>query len=158
MVIKLEHPVGTYVGKITLEVNTPASLVCRSNTDVADATWGYSSYIEYKICNQFGDQLVPSVGVNEHWETGVVKDCANDWRRGPAAGWFTGGANHSFQDHIGGEEAGRQPAPQAPQNPLGATKIYHWGQAWYVGSADPGQGVWVQLDTLQKYRDHARHE
>ena len=64
----------------------------------------------------------------------------------------------TVSDVIEGENLTKNPTPQAPQNPLGTTKVVHWGQDIYVGSTTVGQGKKVQTATFQKYRDHADHE
>ena len=67
-------------------------------------------------------------------------------------------SNPAFSDVIEGENLTKNPTPQAPQNPLGPTKVVHWGQDIYVGSTTVGSGKKVQTATFQKYRDHADHE
>lgn len=147
---------GVVVGTATMTVPTPRSLAHIKDVDLADGTYGYASQIHYKILDQFGTTLPKRVPINEQWTTGVVNDFAGtDWRRGAAGGATIDPTD--WYDLIQGEAAGFTPAAQSPQSPLGNTAVEHWGQAWFVGSNQPGQGVRVQTNTLQKYRDHARH-
>jgi len=151
----------TYNGKFIcshhLSVYAPDSLNHISDVDNSDATWGYDCKIHYSIRDQFGNNLPNNVEINEKWTTGVVADYAcMDWRRGSEGSATVSPTN--WYDHIQGETSTHTPTPQNPQSPLGSTKVYHWGQAWYVGSLTIGDGKHVQTNTLQKYQDHARHE
>jgi hypothetical protein len=134
---------------------SPRSLRPRGTSHAASASWGYESRVTYEAVDDKGNPI-NGYEVNEQWTSDVVKDdAACDWRRGPAGGLAVPGT--TFDDLIGGEGAGRTPAPQAPKSPLGATKEQHWGQDWYIGSTTPGRGTRVQSDTLQKYLDHGEH-
>jgi hypothetical protein len=148
---------GNDAGVAYLAVPTPDHLVSTGNTDKVDASYFYKSQLFYKIEDQFNRVLPRNVEINEQWTSGVVNDFAGaNWRRDDPMPATVNPAN--WDDGIQGETARMFPVPQNPQNPLGNTKIQHWGQAWYVGSLVIGKGVKVQTNTLQKYRDHARHE
>jgi hypothetical protein len=149
---------GAYYASANLAVPKPDHLVPIGTTDVADPTFGYLSGLKYRIEDQFNNVLPREVEVNEQWtENFWVNDwVGSNWSRYDFKGSLVDPAG--FHDKIGGEVVGKTPAPQAPQTPLGNTKVQHWGQAFYVGGIDAGVGVKVQTDTLQKYQDHARHE
>lgn len=154
--IQLEQA-GTLIATAQMAVARPDHLTPAGVTDGVDATYGYYAYVAYHIQDQFNRDLPRRVEINEQWTTGVAADSVGmDWRRGPE-GAATVNPN-VFNDFIQGETAGHTPVPQNPQNPLGNTRVYHWGQAWYVGSLTIGAGQKVQTNTLQKYQDHARHE
>jgi hypothetical protein len=139
------------------QVYKPASLYFAGNDDLPDAVYGYETDITYWILDQFGNPLPRAVEINEYWTTPIVDDYFNTtWRGRPATGALA--SPLGWYDAIGGETADRTPVAQNPQNPLGSTRVEHWGQNWYVGSTQPGFGVLVQANTLQKYQDHGRHE
>jgi hypothetical protein len=127
-------------------------------THTASANFGYRTEITYTIRDQFG-ALLPggNIQVNEDFTGSAVADF-------PGMNWlltiemFFALTNPVFSDVIEGENLSKNPTPQAPQNPLGSTKVVHWGQDIYVGSTTVGQGKKVQTATFQKYRDHADHE
>lgn len=151
------------VGGITssphhITVRAPTSLQAGTVSHTVDPVFGYGSFIGYTIRDQFSTQLPSGVAVNEQWSTGVVADFSGmDWRRGPEGGFETS-STAAFFDHIGGETSDKTPTPTVPHSPLGSTKVYHWGQQWFVGSSTVGSGRRVQSNTLQKYTDHATHE
>jgi hypothetical protein len=139
-------------------VFTPGSLNWLSYDDFIDSGYGYESRISYAILDQFGT-IFPNrdIEIHEEWTTGVEKNYSGTtWRRGPAGGLLAHAQN--WYDGIQGEQPGYTPSAQNPQSSLGTTKVENWGQRWHVGSMPPGQGVVVQNNTLQKYRDHARNE
>jgi hypothetical protein len=139
------------------KVSKIALFTALNSVDNASAQWGYESRISYSIQDQYNNTLPRRVDINEDWTTNVVADAAGmNWRRGNPGPATVNPAN--FTDLIQGETNDKNPQPQNPQNPLGNTAVYHWGQAWFVGSRTIGAGIRVQTDTIQKYRDHARHE
>jgi len=141
-----------------ITVRAPYDLQQGTVTHQTDSTFAYQTFINYTIRDQFTTQLPSGVAVNEQWTTGVVTDFTGmDWRRGDPGG-LGAQSTAAFSDHIQGETSDKTPTPTGPLTPLGSTRVYHWGQDWYVGSATPGSGRRVQSDTLQKYRDHAAHE
>jgi hypothetical protein len=135
---------------------TPHHLNRKGVSHSADATWAYVSRITYEVIDDKGNPI-RGFDVNENWESGIVNDDPTcNWRRGAPGGFTASGT--MFDDMIGGEAAGRTPAPTAPQSPPGTQRVQHWAQAWFIGSTVPGHGTKVQTNTLQKYLDHAEHE
>jgi hypothetical protein len=65
----------------------------------------------------------------------------------------------NWVDEITGEDnrpaVGFVPLPQTPRG--GNTKVQHWTGQWAIGGSKPGQGVRVQTNWWQKYRDHGIH-
>ena len=116
----------------------------------------FQSQIPYQVLDNFGDEMLASVTVNESWTTGVTED-------NPKANWTPGKTgyyntpNGQFADIIARSGSEWYPTPLCPQNPLSGTKEAHWGQEWWVGSATSGSGAPVQTDVLQEYLDHALH-
>jgi len=109
----------------------------------------------YTIVDQFLAPLPGGVPVNEQWTTGVTNDVSNNWRRG-AEGSFNASTS-SFADGIDGETSNRRPTPVCDPNNLNSQAVYHWGQAWQVGSLTIGAGKRVQTNVLQKYVGRALH-
>ena len=140
-----------------LTVRAPYDLLPDTLNHQVDPDFAYITHINYTIRDQFTTQLPSGVPVNEQWTTGIVSDYSGmNWTRGNPTG-FTPSIAY-FADIIQGEISSRTPTPSAPTSPLGTTKVYHWGQDWYIGSTSPGSGRRVQSNTLQKYTDHATHE
>jgi hypothetical protein len=134
----------------------PGSLRHDSTTHAVHATFAYETHENYTVLDDKGAPI-KGFDVNEQWPGGVVNDAAGaDWRRGPPGGSHSGGT--TFFDRMQGETATHKPTPQNPQTPLGASKVQHWDQEWYIGSVTPGSGTLVQKNLFQKYRDHAAHE
>jgi hypothetical protein len=139
-----------------LTVLTPRSLGRLNVVDRIDPTFFYESQIFYSIKDQFGRILPRNVMMNEDFTGQVVADTAGmNWRRGAPGGTIVDPKR--WLDQVQGEIAGRTPAPQRPQNPLGNKKVYHWAGEWRIGNTIPGLGARVQRNTWQKFRDHARH-
>lgn len=146
-----------YSGNTT--VRAPDHLVHLPASDFDEAWFdGYCSHVYYRIENQLNETLPAVLDVNEDWTTAHISDSANEnWAWGDRMGWAVDPA--SWSDDIGVHDGqGRTPPWQNPQDPLGATKVDHWGQAWYVGTQTISQGTHVQTNTHQRYTDHARHE
>lgn len=149
---------GQVSDQFNITVRAPHSLNFTSTTTSSSAMFGYRTEITYTIRDQFNN-LLPGrpVPVNEHFTTSIVSDFSGmDWRQTPDGG--TTLSLPVFVDAIEGETSSHFPTPQAPQSPLGSTRVCHWGQDLLVGSATVGAGRRVQSDTLQKYRDHGAHE
>lgn len=142
----------------TLTIKAPNSLGNLGTTDIAHATWGYESRINYNIKDQFGAILPSNVPINEQWDGPIVADFNGmNWRRGaegslsvPPARWF---------DRVQGENpAGpRVPLPLRPTDPGAGVAVYHWPGTWRVGSLVIGKGKSVKSVTWSKYRGRARH-
>jgi hypothetical protein len=149
---------GQVSDQFNLTVRAPHQLNHTSTSHSADGTWGYRTEITYNIRDQFNTSLPgQAIPVNEDFTTGVISDFSGmDWRQANEAGATLPLPNVS--DVITGEISTHFPTPQSPQSPLGSTKVCHWGQDIYVGSATIGSGRRVQSNTHQKYRDHAAHE
>jgi hypothetical protein len=150
---------GTKSATRTLTVRGPRLLTYSTRIDSEDPEFGYASHIFYKIRDNLNELLPLPIGFNEKWTTGMVNDYAGtSWTRGPVIGATT--SNSELDDLIQGQGLGGSPipVPVAPQYPFGTTKVQHWGQEHRVGNTAPGTGVRVQINTFQKYRDHASHE
>lgn len=149
---------GIASDEYAITVKAPNQLNPQSTSHTTHATFGYQTEIRYTIRDQFG-ALLPagSIKVNEDFTGNRQVDFAgSDWRMTPDGGHTAD--NPVFADIIQGETSDKTPTPQAPQSPLGSTKVVHWGQDIYVGSDQVGSGKKVQTCTFQKYRDHAAHE
>lgn len=154
---------GLPVGTIQSAVRQPYKLVSTSNSDVpisSGASNGYSSLLHYEIKDQFGATLPMGIAVNEKWVSVETSDYAGeDWPRPAVSPGFVDPADLVDDITVVNPANNLTPTTQRPGNPtLGNEKVDHWGQEWYVGSLFTGAGVRVQTDTLQRYRDHARHE
>jgi hypothetical protein len=150
---------GTKSATRTLTVRGPRLLTYSTRIDSEDPEFGYASHIFYKIRDNLNELLPLPIGFNEKWTTGMVNDYAGtNWTRGPEIGATT--SNSELDDLIQGQGLGGSPipVPVAPQYPFGTTKVQHWGQEHRVGNTAPGTGARVQINTFQKYRDHASHE
>jgi hypothetical protein len=150
----------------------------KPSCDVPNGTYGYLSYIGYKVLDQ-NDHPLPPVLVpqNERFNHNHTYD--PPWNANcPGAGsppcWRMGIACHNpfthttacmdvnprlYVDMIGGEgfNSGFIPQPQHPKSPLGNARVDHFSGAFYIGAPDQGSGVEVQRHWWQKYRDHGRH-
>ncbi|HET9784439.1 MAG TPA: hypothetical protein VFP94_05690 [Terriglobales bacterium] len=130
--------------------------------DAADSGYGYDSHANYTIEDQTGSPLPSVVTINEQWSGDVSKDyTGTNWIWGTAGGTTTSAAYPAaFYDDMQGEPPGPPlPVPTPGYNGLVPTvKVINDGQIWRVGSSSSGAGVTVQLDTLQKYVNAARHE
>jgi len=129
-------------------------------TDNADSTRGYSTIARYEIQDNFSTRLPSNVDANEQWTSSVIFDSPyssanSNWIRGVANGAVV--SPSLFQDQMAGPllSGGPVPTPTAPAG--GTTKVFHWGQAFWVGSSSSGLGARVQTDTQQFYIDHGRH-
>jgi hypothetical protein len=140
-----------------LSVRAPYKLTYVDTINRGNSTWAYETEISYTIRDQFNALLPPgSIPVNEKWTTAIEEDYTDmDWRRGSEKHFTL--PQPALSDIIQGELSGRYPTPQSPGS-AGAVKVYHWGQAIFVGSTTVGLGRRVQTDTLQKYSDRAAHE
>jgi hypothetical protein len=119
-----------------------------------DTTWGYISYIQYRILDNLGDWLPSTLDINEQWTTNIVPDWPNaNWRR-IVAGGGTSLPNSLFYDTIGGELASYNPTRVCG---VGSNSVQHWGQSWRIGSSVSGDGSLVRSHTFQKYLGHAVH-
>jgi hypothetical protein len=141
----------------TVTVRSPQSLSYVTEGTVSNASFGYRSLVEYQIRDQFGTLLPSTVPINELFTTGIVNDFpGTNWIRAPQ-----GGASVSpsgWSDTIDGQPLnGAIPQPTGPCSPLCNVPIHHFDGEWYVGSVTPGNGIRVQTNTWQRYRDHATH-
>jgi hypothetical protein len=146
-----------------ITVRGPKKVVATGRIDdYSDSTYGYFSDVYYTIRDNLDQTFAQSIGLNEHWTSSAVPDApfeGTNWRQGIAEGTTT--STSQFYDHMGGEAISLPaiPTPTGPCQPTRCTqKVQHWGQEWLVGSETVGAGARVQTDTLQKYKDHARHE
>lgn len=141
----------------TVTVRSPKSLSYVAEGSAANASFGYRSLVEYQIRDQFGTLLPSSVPINELFTTAIVNDFSGtNWIRAPAGG--TSVSPNGWSDTIDGQPLnGAIPQPTAPCSPLCNTAIHHFDGEWYVGSNSPGNGVKVQTNTWQRYKDHATH-
>jgi hypothetical protein len=149
---------GVASDQYAITVKAPNQLNPQTTTHTANGTFGYQTEITYTIRDQFG-ALLPggNIKVNEKFTgTKQVDFTGSDWRMTPDGGRTA--SNPVFSDVIQGETSDKIPTPQFPQDPLGSTKVVHWGQDIYIGSDQAGSGKKVQTCTFQKYRDHAAHE
>ena len=120
-----------------------------------DSTWGYATAINYTVQDRLLTALPTSVAMNELWTTPATNDSnGTNWRQPFQDGWSTQGA--TLQDYIQGEHYQLPPVP-TPTCDGNSTPVQHWGQAFYVGSFNPGNGRRVQINTFQKYRGRAAH-
>ncbi|HET6978985.1 MAG TPA: hypothetical protein VFI24_21815 [Pyrinomonadaceae bacterium] len=149
---------GTASDEYAITVKAPHQLNRTSISHVSSGNFGYKTTITYSIRDQFNNSLgAGDMLVNEKFTTGAVGDF-------PGMNWLItpdgGNTVHvpAVSDVIEGENLNKNPAPQAPQTPLGSTKVVHWGQDIYIGSDTVGLGRKVQTATFQKYKDHADHE
>ncbi len=150
-----------------ISVRAPNRLVLTQNfVHTSDSTYGYSSYIHYRIEDQFTDVLPSDIAINEQWidpATAVPDFTGTNWRQSVNMPGFVSPADWS--DHIGGEAflvpvngnlVPALPTPSSPCTPfLCGLAVQHWGQEWRVGSDVIGSGRPVQTDIIQKYSDHA---
>lgn len=152
---------GAVSSPFKLSVRAPHRLVLNSDfKHFADNTFGYLSYIHYRIEDQFTDLLPYPVEVNERFTTSIIYDY-------PGTNWtFRSGETGllispvDWADQIGGQDTSFAfvPTPTNPCRPnLCNVKVEHWEGEWYVGSALIGRGVRVQTNRWQKYADHAEH-
>ena len=149
---------GVASDEYAITVKAPNQLNRTNISHAASTNFGYRTEITYSIRDQFNASLLAGdLPVNEDFTTNAVADF-------PGMNWLItadgGGTLNGpvVSDVIEGENLTKNPTPQAPQNPLGTTKVVHWGQDIYIGSTMVGQGKKVQTATFQKYRDHANHE
>jgi hypothetical protein len=149
---------GVVSDEFSFTVKAPNKLNRTNIQHAASTNFGYRTEITYSIRDQFNNSLLGgSLPVNEDFTGNAIADFTGiNWLMTPDGGGTLNGPVVS--DVIEGENLTKHPTPQAPQNPLGSTKVVHWGHDIYVGSSTVGQGKKVQTATFQKYRDHADHE
>lgn len=152
-------------------IKTSNRLVFQRNYHLNDPAYGYSSYIKYRVEDQF-NHILPyaiewgeeftTVGISDYRDPVTGQPVATNWRGGMGvtqAGSLTMAPN-ALTDHVQGEtlNAGFVPAPQSPHTPLIYTKVQHWDGKWRCGSLVIGLGKVVKNDNRwKKYRDHAEH-
>lgn len=149
---------GVASNQYAITVRAPNKLVRTDTTHGSSLNFGYHTEITYTIRDNL-NALLPAgdIPMNEHFTGDAVADFnGTNWTK-TADKSFTA-SNPTFTDVIEGETSNKNPTPQSPQNPLGNTKVVHWGQDIFVGSTTVGNGKKVQTSTFQKYRDHANHE
>ena len=163
--IKLEHPVGSYAGKIRLQVLTVDALLVLDQPTDGDMVYGYSTEYHYQVLDQRG-QLLPSkqIYLNEWWDVtnALVRDEESDWPL-PDRGAFSW-LGMEISDEIALNDPNHTWHPQAqtpgpmktPRQPLSTEKVDHWTQYWHAGSQDIGEGELFRTDVIQRYLDHAR--
>lgn len=149
---------GTASDEYAITVKAPNQLNRTNIQHTSSTNFGYRTEITYSIRDQFNSSLLAgSLPINEDFTGSAIADFTGmNWLITADGGATLNGPTVS--DVIEGENLTKNPTPQAPQNPLGSTKVVHWGQDIYVGSTTVGQGKKVQTATFQKYRDHADHE
>lgn len=153
----LSDPLYIYIERPKFTVKPTESN--RQDRDEPNGT-GYVSLLYYKVRVLCAAQKeLRGYKVNETFGAKV-----NDW---PGATWpnfVAGGTSVGLSDPT--EEAfvdtiavpsGGTPASQNPLTPRGTEKVDHASQTWKIGSISVGQGIDVQTNTLQRYRDHAEH-
>lgn len=142
-----------------MTVRGPHRLTSGATVPQPDSTFGYRTFIHYIIKDNLNELMPSSVPANEGWASVVFDDYpGNNWIRGDASGLTV--FNSDFDDEISSGRAlqlSPNPVPTAPQSPLGTTGVHHWIQEWRVGDLAPGVGRRVQVNTLQRYIDNARH-
>jgi hypothetical protein len=149
---------GQVSAQFNLTIRAPHRLVPGVIAHTSHSSQGYRTEIVYSIRDNFNN-LLPGqpITVNEDFTTGVVYDFpGSNWQIALEASDTVN--IPQFADVITGDNLTRTPVPQAPQNPIGETKVCHWTQDHYIGSTTIGAGRRVQTNTHQKYRDHAMHE
>ncbi len=146
---------GQTSSPFSITTRTPNRLVAGTIQNNCDSTWGYVTFLDYTIQDQFQSALPADVPVNEIFTTDVINDYSGtNWIRGTAGGSNTTGAD--FSDEIGGQDLNSSPVP-VPTCDGNSTAVHHFGQDWRVGSLATGFGRRVQTDTLQRYIGHAAH-
>jgi len=159
--ITLTHN-GQEITSYNLAVFTPHHIIreSRYDFDCDHPMFGYSSYIYYRVEDQFGRVLPYYIGINENWSGEVVTNYPGmNWRRFDAGGNLWNPAD--WKDKIDGEYSTRMPTPIKPSDndSEASTPVYHWSGNWYIGSTTPGCGVKMTSTCVwQKYRGYARHE
>jgi len=157
--ITLTHN-GQEVCSYDLAVFTPDHNIFLRNHDQDSYDFGYTSYIHYRVEDQFDRTLPYQIGVNEKWTSDVEDDYPDmTWRRFDAGGNLWNPAD--WKDKIDGEYSYCTPTPIKPSDndPAASTPVYHWTGDWYIGSTISGKGVKVKSGCVwQKYRGYARHE
>jgi hypothetical protein len=126
--------------------------------DECDATHGYKTSLLFEIRDQFTIPLPAPIELNEFFTSQQ-----NVWPGGNWTPTAAGGATSQFvQDIQTGALLDSNPppipVPICPQSPLRNTKVKVLTQEWYIGSTTPGRGRKVQIDTVNKYEDHARFD
>jgi hypothetical protein len=157
--ITLTHD-GQEVCSYDLAVFTPDHNIFLRNHDQDSYDLGYTSYIHYRVEDQFDRTLPYQIGVNEKWTGDVVTNYPGmNWRRCEAGGNLWNPSD--WKDKIDGEYSLRIPTPVKPNDndSVASTPVCHWTGDWYIGSTISGKGVKVKSGCVwQKYRGYARHE
>jgi hypothetical protein len=149
---------GMASNEYAITVKAPNQLNRTNIQHTSSTNFGYLTEITYTIRDQFNALIgAGNIPVNEDFTGTAVPDFSGtNWTITADKGFTL--PNPILSDIIEGENVTKNPTPQAPQNPLGSTKVVHWGQDIYVGSTTVGSGKKVQTARFQKYRDHADHE
>ena len=147
---------GAISDAFAITSRTPDRLAAGSIVHQCDPDYGYSDSLNYTIQDQLLTALPSDVPLNERWSTAVANDfTGTNWRRGPQGSITSTAA--AFFDFIQGELLTLPPVP-IPVCVGDATAVQHWGQEWRIGSLSIGAGRRVQIDTFQKFRNHAEHQ
>jgi hypothetical protein len=149
----------------SLSTRRPFKTVSSGISQQCDTSFGFDQLITYQIQDNLGTALPSSIGVNEHFTTGVVPDFPGaNWRPGSEVGSTTDPSlPANFGDLIMGENVNATPAPVprpvcSVSPPLIPSKVDHRSQEWRVGSPTIGVGTRVQTDTLQRFNEHIEHD
>jgi hypothetical protein len=150
--------VGGQIGHATrnFTVRRPDRLHHLRNVDNTDATYGYMSHVHYSIQDQFRSVLPRNVDINEQFTAAPTADFAGmNWR--PSTNMPAVVNPSDWEDMIGGEAAGFNPAAVGPRDAHAGVRVNHWPGVWRVGSSVIGRGRQVARVIWQKFRGKARH-
>lgn len=141
-----------------ITIKAPHSIAQKKANDEVSLDFGYSSYIHYKMIDQFNYDLPDGIlpATEDFWTPVEYQypDC--NWTRGEPGG--DNAYNDDMVDAIDGSRSGPYiPTALAPQHPLGSREVYRFKGAFFIGAFAPGEGLIVQTHTWQKYVDHGRH-
>jgi hypothetical protein len=136
-------------------VNQPRALVSQGISDSASGATGYQSLLYYTTIEDAYGSPFASIGINEQFGS-FTADTTNNWPTPTAGGIAT--YSGTWWDTISvacGSPCGASPLPLPPSGL--SNPVMHATQTWRAGSATLGTGVVVQVDTIQYYTDHGRH-
>lgn len=155
---------GYTASSVSLTVRRPYRLVAgfiRDDCDQGATGFGYQTLLTYTIQDALLDDIPRPVPLNEQY----VSDKDDLW---PWNNWiknnemqksFTtpAGDPARFADNIsGGRRLDGSPYP-VPGCGGNDTPVDQWEQSWQIGSLTIGGGLSVQLNTLERRLDFARH-
>lgn len=136
---------GPKSAPFTITVLTPyflQVLTTPKTTDVADPETGYKSTVHVQILDQGKHPLPANLRIDQPG-TAATSDTNNNWLFRDLAGLPSQVVNPSnISEVITGapEECVCRPAPTAPGNPLGQTKVLHDCVHFYVGGSPKANG------------------